>query len=635
MRAEATLAPYLRFHVHHRIQHLVQGELTPLLHRVDKRNKPILPTLLSIRSLVADWAEGSDPLKDYKEYSRKQHAVVKVKHPPRVVGPSPSQLFILRTQIHSLCDSDSELRRKTSIFGKADLERSELDLLQHFYADSFYYAYVLNYTHFLAQSSDLADLWFREHFLEMTRCIQFPIEMSLPWVLTEHLLLRHVTNAPMMECVLFILDIYNDAAHRALYVLNQQYLYDEIEAEANLVIDQLYFLLSDEVYTYYKNLSASTLLDMSLKNKLELLKGTAHLTVDARRMGSLLSQRHIQLLGRSINFSFILAQNINNKIYRDIDFAIKRFEASDARAVVELRTFLDILAATHSRLSEHLELDSFDTMLRYAVLYCGCSLYTGSYLYLYLFMVFSQYSEVNESFSPSSFRGRISLHMLSSLAKDIFPNFSYNLHTHRFIPSPIAIRPMQYSRAPKQSAVAQAYGATSGKVFEMCARLTRSFFGLPHIEAYIALGVSVSDLAMLVDQVMKNLFDKIVDVSEYLEALKDGVPPCAPPKAMFTAYQTVSGYGYYEGKLRSILDYDDLKPEVFQNFREIGNSLAFLTDLSDVMEVSDQFNFLMVAPFLGCVPSGPTGADADTGNKVYIVTVSMSELLLYCTVVSF
>lgn len=71
-RAEATLAPYLRFHVHHRVQCLVQGEMTPLLHRLDKRNKPILPTLLSIRSLVADWSENADPLHLYKEYSRKQ-----------------------------------------------------------------------------------------------------------------------------------------------------------------------------------------------------------------------------------------------------------------------------------------------------------------------------------------------------------------------------------------------------------------------------------------------------------------------------------------------------------------------------------------------------------------------------------
>ena len=206
--------------------------------------------------------------------------------------------------------------------------------------------------------------------------------------------------------------------------------------------------------------------------------------------------------------------------------------------------------------------------------------------------------------------------MLSSLAKDIFPNYSYNMHTHRFIPSPIAIRPMQYSKAPKQSAVANAFRSVCGKVFEMCARLTRSFFGLPHIEAYIGLGLSLNDLSMLIDQCMKNMFDKILDVSEYLAALKDGIPPCAPPKAMFAAFQTVGGYGYYEGKLRSILDYDDLKPEVFQNFREIGNSLAFLSDLSDSLQVSDQFNFLMLAPFLGRAPAGSSAPSSGGSGGV-------------------
>jgi cytoplasmic FMR1 interacting protein len=365
-RAESTLSTYLRFHVHHRLQCLVQGEMTPLLHRLDKRNKPILPTLLSIRALVADWAEGADPLKDYKDYSRKQGGVTKVRHPARVVGPAASQLFILRAQLSSLCDSGSELRKKTSLFGKADLEKAELEIFQLFYVDSFHYSYALNYVQTLAEASDLSDFWYREHYLEMTRCIQFPIEMSLPWILTEHLLLRHVSSAPLLESVLFLLDCYNDAAHRALYELNQQFLYDEIEAEANLVIDQLYFLLCDEVYAHYKNLSAAAQLDMHLKNKLELLKGTPHLTVDARRYEALLSQKHIQLLGRSINFSFILGQNVNNKIYRDIDFAIKRFEASDARAIVELRTLLDVIAGTHARLSQFLALDSFDTMLRYA-----------------------------------------------------------------------------------------------------------------------------------------------------------------------------------------------------------------------------------------------------------------------------
>jgi len=32
----------------------------------------------------------------------------------------------------------------------------------------------------------------------------------------------------MLENVFYMLDIYNDAAYRALFVLNQQYLFDEV-----------------------------------------------------------------------------------------------------------------------------------------------------------------------------------------------------------------------------------------------------------------------------------------------------------------------------------------------------------------------------------------------------------------------
>ena len=46
-------------------------------------------------------------------------------HPARVVGATDTQLFILRTQVRALCDSSSEVRKKSSVFGKADLEASD------------------------------------------------------------------------------------------------------------------------------------------------------------------------------------------------------------------------------------------------------------------------------------------------------------------------------------------------------------------------------------------------------------------------------------------------------------------------------------------------------------------------------
>lgn len=51
----------------------------------------------------------------------------------------------------------------------------------------------------LQHCCDLSQLWFREFFLELTmgRRIQFPIEMSMPWILTDHIL--ETKEPSMME----------------------------------------------------------------------------------------------------------------------------------------------------------------------------------------------------------------------------------------------------------------------------------------------------------------------------------------------------------------------------------------------------------------------------------------------------
>lgn len=61
--------------------------------------------------------------------------------------------------------------------------------------------------------------------------LQFPIECSLPWMLMDHVI--ESQNVGLLESVLMPFDIYNDAAHQALVVLKQRFLYDEIEAEVH------------------------------------------------------------------------------------------------------------------------------------------------------------------------------------------------------------------------------------------------------------------------------------------------------------------------------------------------------------------------------------------------------------------
>lgn len=133
-------------------------------------------------------------------------------------------------------------------------------------------------------------------------------------------------------------------------------------------------------------------------------------------------QRNVQLLGRSINLTYILTQHLNNKLRRDVEFAISRFESSDARGVVDLTVLLNILSDMHHRLSPHVHLDPFPHIL-HEINNCSGRGHRGG------------------SGSNLCVSGRIARHMFVSLQRDIAPNFSYNAHTHRFVPSPIAIRP--------------------------------------------------------------------------------------------------------------------------------------------------------------------------------------------------
>ena len=72
---------------------------------------------------------------------------------------------------------------------------------------------------------DLSHLWYREYFLNMTKCIQFPIALSMPWILVDTALQTKIIK----ENIMYPFEIYNDAAERAL--INQNVPFDQIFAD--------------------------------------------------------------------------------------------------------------------------------------------------------------------------------------------------------------------------------------------------------------------------------------------------------------------------------------------------------------------------------------------------------------------
>lgn len=58
------------------------------------------------------------------------------------------------------------------------------------------------------------------------------------------------------------------------------------------------------------------------------------LAISSNRYETLLKQRHVQLLGRSIDLNKLICQRINASMHKSLEVAIARFEGADITSVV-------------------------------------------------------------------------------------------------------------------------------------------------------------------------------------------------------------------------------------------------------------------------------------------------------------
>lgn len=239
-----------------------------------------------LRNMAADFIEKpADPKKKKKEGPE---------YGKRPVAPSPTQLHMFRSILTTLYSERSAGMVKKGLFGDVDFSSEQCKLMQQFYQESFIWPYLLNYSTTLRKASDLASLWYREFYLEISKRIQFPIEMSLPWILTEDIIEKR--NTTLMESIIYPLSLYNDAANHALFNLKRKFLYDEIEAEVNLVFDQLVYKLSEQIYAYYKIAASNICLDTKFRSGIERLSPKGQrFTVPKSRYDVILTQKHINV----------------------------------------------------------------------------------------------------------------------------------------------------------------------------------------------------------------------------------------------------------------------------------------------------------------------------------------------------
>ncbi|KAA3681564.1 cytoplasmic FMR1 interacting protein [Paragonimus westermani] len=498
----------------------------------------------------------------------------------RRVGPSSSQLYLVRTMLELMIDQTASGRHVM----RKELDAHTLNAIENFLKSSFYWPYLLNFSETLLKCCDLSQLWYREFFLEITNgaCIQFPIEMSLPWIFTDHIL--ETENPGFIEYTLYPLDLYNDAANCALNRFRRRFLYEEIEAEASLVFDQLVYKLSDQVFKHYKRYAASILLDKRFRAEAQRAAWREAYPSPKRYAAALLRQRHVQLLGRTVDLGRLVAQRMNTAIYKSLEVAISRFHGSDLTGIIELEAAIGCSRLCHRMLSDHLELDDFDALLR----------------------------EANHL--VTSPLGKIAVHVFWELTYDVVKNYCYNDATNRFVRTKFTLTEVLEREKPPAVDPQYLWGSQSlTTCFESVFHPYKGFVGSPHFSAICRL-LGYRGLYIVITEVMKvaqSLLNQTL--RDYVRRLIRAMPRCLqlPPAsqgsdATFSALYT---------QLLQIYQYPDLRTNVCQNFRELGNIIICCLQMEKQLSIEDACDLRHAGPFIGQMPKHFFPLLQDAANK--------------------
>ncbi|XP_070541598.1 cytoplasmic FMR1-interacting protein 2-like [Ptychodera flava] len=573
--------------IYSEVQEYAQVTLREPLRTATKKKKTIVLSILkAIRDTSADWLEGSEPQNDPALKGEKDPKTgYKIERKDRNVGTSSTQLYMTRTMSESLIADRSLGGKKTM---RKEIDGATLDAVSTFHKRSFFYGHLSHLSECLRECGDLSQFWYREFFLEMTmgRRIQFPIEMSMPWILTDTIL--QSKDPAMMEYVFYPLDLYNDSAQYALTYFKKQFLYDEVEAEVNLCFDQFVYKLSEQIFAYYKQQAGCMLLNKGFQQECQKLLANFPqfsnlLNVPGQhqlsnRYESLMKQRNVQLLGRSVDFNKLITQRIQGSIQRSLDLAISKFESSDITFIIELEALLDVNRLCHKLLNVHLMLPNFDVMLQ----------------------------EANHTVQAPY--GRITLRIFWELNYEFLPQYCYNGATNRFVKASQSALILSGGQKPKETrdkaSSAKSHYLFGSKIlnnaFAKMLHVFSNFIGQPHFQAMVHL-LEYGGIAVIIKELLKTTKTLIQgELLQYTKPLMEAMPKlCGMP---MMDYGVKGVFSFYEAKLHPIIQYTDMRTEVFQRFRVLGNTILFCQQLELNLTQEELRGLLLAGPFRKIFP---------------------------------
>lgn len=143
-RMETVFTDAIRRHIYAELQDFVQLVLREPLRKAIKNKKDLIRSIIvSVRETCADWQRGVEPQQDPALKGKKDtENGFGIKVPRRNVGPSSTQLYMVRTMLESLIADKSGGKRTL----RKDIDGQYLMQIDQFHKMSFYWNYLLSFS---------------------------------------------------------------------------------------------------------------------------------------------------------------------------------------------------------------------------------------------------------------------------------------------------------------------------------------------------------------------------------------------------------------------------------------------------------------------------------------------------------
>jgi len=352
-----------------------------------------------------------------------------------------------------------------------------------------------------------------------------------------------------------VLSLLTDEAKKyleAFYGDLNGYITNKIEAEVNLLFQYFMFNLCQKIFNHFRIHGTTSIMGNDLLKKAN--KAASYLEKDYLPLDhydSILKQKSFMLLGRNINLSGIIAENMTNYMKTSLDRIITKFEQSDLTGIIDLDLMLQSSRAAYELMGKHLTLEPFESIL----------------------------TQVDESISMVNYNGRIVSHVIAELYNDFLVNWCYNSVTERFIRSQNFLENQRTTRKVNTSGL---YGSKAlYSTISSITNIYKNYFGFQHFNSLLRVlqRESIATVLCELENYEITLLEK--SITPIISVIQKAFP--VNLKLPLYQYGAEGAYGYFYHSFADLINYPDLRDGVYQSFREFGNVFIFVFQLDKTM----------------------------------------------------